>query len=150
VAPATVSRRDRGPELGRCACSGRTPDMSTDGAVYGPSREPEPRSSRARRRQSPKGHRRHGRGRCPSQRKGAELGRRRAGGTSVQPAQSRPAATTVFENKRIGLHTSIRRVSAVTAGTPGNDDGKTRHAGTAEGRRRVSGGRGEPAASATG
>ena len=27
---------------------------------------------------------------------------------------------TVFDNKRIGLQTSIRRVSAVTAGTPGS------------------------------
>jgi hypothetical protein len=30
-----------------------------------------------------------------------------------------PPQATVFDNKRIGLQTSIRRVSAVTAGTPG-------------------------------
>lgn len=37
-----------------------------------------------------------------------------------------PPRATVFDNKRIGLQTSIRRVSAVTAGTPGTEDGKTR------------------------
>jgi hypothetical protein len=124
--------------------------MSTDGAAFGSSREPETRSSRARKRQSPKGHRRHGRGRCSSIRRGAESGRRSGRGTSVHLRQNRTRRTAaVFDNKQLGC---IRRSDASPPSRPVNPARrrKTRYAGAAKGRRRRPGRRGEPVASATG
>lgn len=151
VTPATASRRDRGPELGKgaftagahltCRWTGRSTDRS-ESRIRVPAGRGDGEARKGIVGTAGVGVLPKGRGPNPAdgEQEGLRFSLLKAG----------PPRATVFENKRFGLQTSIRRVSAVTAGTPGRKTARPGHVGAAEGRRHVPGGRGEPEATASG